>query len=206
MPSMRERWAIAGSTVVVGMLLGCSATPNPRGEATSTPTVAPSEEAPTPSASAPTDETGPSGFETRAHDGAGLAFDVAQGWELSGQARDLMLASSPDGGAVIMFHIAEPDQLEAALAAIRSTLAREVKDIYFGPNKQHELNGLTAEHATGAGKLAGRPVELGQLLVATPTQKVLVVVAVIEAAAPATAKRQARHTLESIRPQPAPSE
>ena len=101
-----------------------------------------------------------------------------------------------------MFHIAEPDDLERTLGAIRRTLASEVADAYFGPVTEKKLGSLTVEYASGAGKLEGRPVELGQLLVASPTGKVLVVVAVIEAAASVRSKREARHTLESISPKP----
>lgn len=144
----------------------------------------------------------PEAYVTRSHSGAGVAFDLGAAWKLSGEESATLLAASPDGQAVLMFHIADPDALDEALAAIEKALASDVKDAYFGPAAKKELSTLTAELATGAGKLEGRPVELGQLLVATPGGKVLIVVAVIEAAAPATSKRQARHTLESIRPAP----
>jgi hypothetical protein len=173
--------------------------PEPSGSESMAPAY--DDAAPLPSTEAPQPtEVGPS--ETRIHAGAGVAFDLGAGWMLSGEESSTLLAASPEGQAVLMFHVAEPDHLKQTLKAIRKTLAAEVKEAYFGPAKEKKLGELTVEYASGAGKLEGRPVELGQLLVATPTGKVLVVVAVIEAAAPATSKKQARHTLESIRPQP----
>jgi len=131
-----------------------------------------------------------------------VAFDLGRGWQLSGEESSTLLAASPEGRVVLMFHIAEPDDLDRALAAIRRTLAKEVADAYFGPVTEKKMADLTVEYASGAGKLDGRPVELGQLLVASPTGKVLVVVAVIEAGAPLASKKQARHTLESIQAKP----
>lgn len=161
------------------------------------------EPAPSASTAQPKVDT-PLTYGTQLHEGGGVAFDIAEEWKVSGEESGTLLASSPDGQAVLMFHIAEPEDLHKTLAAIRRTLAAEVKDIYLGPNKERKLGELTVEYASGAGKLEGRPVELGQLLVATPTGKVLVVVAVIEATAPSRAKKAARHTLESIRPPKTP--
>lgn len=158
-------------------------------------------DAPATASAAPSAAPGPAAYATRSHPGAGVAFDLGTTWKLTGVESATLLAASPDGQAVLMFHVADPETLDEALTAIRKALASDVEDAYFGPAAKKELSTMTAELSTGAGKLEGRPVELGQLLVATPTGKVLIVVAVIEAAAPTASKKQARHTLESIRPE-----
>ncbi len=144
----------------------------------------------------------PNAYEVRVHSGAGIAFELGAAWSLSGEESATLLATSPDERAVLMFHVSEPETLEQTLATIDEALAADVKDVYFGPATLRALGTLAAELATGAGNLAGQPVELGKLVVATPKLKVLVVVAVIQAAASPLSKKQARHTLESIREQP----
>lgn len=183
-------------------LVACTGAASDTPQPTPQPSPQPSEVEPPPVAPAPqVDPSEPTTYQTHLHEGGGVAFELGKGWQISGEESSTLLAASPEGQVVLMFHIAEPEALEAALKAIRRTLAAEVKDIYLGPNKERKLGELTVEYASGAGKLEGRPVELGQLLVATPTGKVLVVVAVIEATAPGRSKKEARHTLESIRPQ-----
>jgi hypothetical protein len=139
------------------------------------------------------------GFETHAHRGAGVAFDLARAWQLSGEETGTVLAASPEGQAFLMFVVTTAEEVDKANAAIQRALAQDVADVYFGPASEKRFGEMTAELATGAGRIEGRPVELAELIIATPTGAVLIVVAAIEAGAPPETKRQARITLESIR-------
>jgi hypothetical protein len=140
------------------------------------------------------------GFETHAHDGAGLAFDLARAWQLDKASQGTILATSPEGRAFLMFVVTEPENVDKANAAIKQSLSQDVAEVYFGPASEKRLGTLTAELAQGGGLIDKRPVELAELIIATPTGRVLIVVAAIEAGAPPETKRQARATLESIRP------
>ncbi len=200
--SISVSWALA---VCVGSLALACGPSTPDSHAPS-PTPAPAVDTSAPAVEREDTLPPTSEVTTHAHPRAKIAFDLGAGWELSGRETQTLLASSPEGRAILMFHVAEAATVDPTLAAIDKALADEVSDAYFGPAKSTALAGMTAEIANGAGKLrssqdgGGDPVELAKLVVATPSQNVLIVVAVVQLTASAAEKRAARSTLESLRP------
>ena len=100
--------------------------------------------------------------ETLTHSGAGLQFDVPEGWKTE-QAEDLLLASNADGDLVVMIFVAKAENAEEFLKGMDEELGKIVKDakITSGPTES-KLNGLDIEFVEGTGKCVSEKKAKGE--------------------------------------------
>jgi hypothetical protein len=100
---------------------------------------------------------------------ARLQLDVPTGWNVEGNPDGTGLTiSSPDGGAMLMFQALPPGQLSTALTEVNTLLSSLVTERVVGPPERLRLAGMDGVMADGHGKLNGKPIGVGLIVVRTP--------------------------------------
>ncbi len=112
------------------------------------------------------------------HADSGVVVDIPGNWKVSGDDHSLH-AETKDGLASLSFIVMGGDSVEAAMSALDGELNKMVQNLTHGAGEDLTVNGMQAHSVDGKGTVEGHPVEVGVMLIKTPTGKVLMVFGII---------------------------
>lgn len=112
------------------------------------------------------------------HADSGVVVDIPGNWKVSGDDHSLH-AETKDGLASLSFIVMGSDSVEAAMNALDAELGKIVQNLTHGAGEDITINGMQAHSVDGKGTVEGHPVEVGVMLVKTPTGKILLVFGII---------------------------
>ncbi|MBN1523678.1 MAG: hypothetical protein JW904_04275 [Spirochaetales bacterium] len=117
------------------------------------------------------------------HDDAGISMWFPDSWEVSIESQNYIFATHPTGEVGILYLVFDADEIETKLDALDKELENLVDDLEMIEDSMSEetLNGMNAMVTAATGTAGGIPVNIGVILVATPNEKVLLIVGMIEA-------------------------
>ena len=137
--------------------------------------------------------------DVRVHDEAGIELTVPSGWMSDGGADDLTIAD-PDDRCAITFIVMDASDLSDALSALDDELATYVEDLSMDDPSETTVNGMDAVFVDGTGYADGVDVDVGVMVVITPTGKALLVFGMVEAAYAADYEVDIDNVMNSLRP------
>ena len=119
---------------------------------------------------------GPLAFaEYYPYEEAGIGVDIPDNWSVNFNDNE-MEADAPDGSASIYLRIGSDSEVEAAWGELERSVESSVDNFEdSGDMETFSLNGMEAVAGDGTGLIDGVPVELGVMVVRTPTDKALLV-------------------------------
>ena len=143
----------------------------------------------------------PAAAEVKKHPTAKVEIDVPSTWKMDGKA-DVMTLADPTNEVGIILIVTEAKDLQKVVGELDKQLAKVATDIKWAKPKPEavKLNGMDALANRGTGKVSGKDANLGLLLVHTPADKILLVVAMVEAAKDAQHKAEIDKLISSIKP------
>jgi predicted Zn-dependent protease len=96
--------------------------------------------------------------KTFTHEGAGVTFDLPEGWKAEADGEQLTVAPA-GGGVSLVFWVTEEDDFDAAAKALGEELAKQIQELKFdGEPKADKHNGMDHAAVTGSGKVGGRDI------------------------------------------------
>lgn len=117
--------------------------------------------------------------ETYPHEEAGVSVEVPDAWDVDGDDTALE-ATSPDELTFLYFEVIDAKSLKDAVKEVKQSITEEVDN--YKPNgkfykeKINGLNALVLDSATG--EIEELPVEIGIMLVQSPTGKIVFVLGI----------------------------
>jgi hypothetical protein len=119
--------------------------------------------------------------DTRVHQKAKIQLWVPDHWDVEDGDDDMLLLSEPGGEAAVVFLVLKAKDLETALGAIDKEISKFVTDVQVqGEPEEMDVNGMPAVVIDAKGKVEGKKVDLGLMVVKTPAGKALLVLAMCE--------------------------
>ena len=119
--------------------------------------------------------------EVLPHEGAGVKVWVPDNWAKDGD-EDSLIVNDPNEEIMFAFLVVDASETEAALEALETELSEIVSNVQTEDDGEEiQLNGMDGFVLDGTGSVEGTPVELGVMLLETPSGKVLMVLAIVEA-------------------------
>lgn len=139
--------------------------------------------------------------EVKTHPTAKVAIDVPTGWKLNGNG-DVMTIADPTEEVGFILVVTDASDVDKVVANLDQRLAKVATDIKWASPKPEKstLNGMPALTNRGEGKVNGKNANLGLILVRTPADKVLLVVAAVESSKYAGHKADVQKLIASIKP------
>jgi hypothetical protein len=139
--------------------------------------------------------------EVKTHPTAKIELDVPSGWKMKG-AGDLMTIADPTEEVGFILVVADTKDMDKVVANLDQQLAKVATDIKWASPKPEKttLNGMPALTNRGEGKVNGKGANLGLILVRTPADKALLVVAAVESSKYAGHKAAVQKLIGSIKP------
>ena len=112
------------------------------------------------------------------HSDAGVQVNIPGNWKVTGDEHSLS-ASTKDDLAHLYFIVMPAESMEADLNSLDAELAKVVQGLTHGEAEKTELNGMEAIHVDGHGTVEGHGVEVGVMVVKSPTGKIVLVLGMI---------------------------
>src|ERR1041385_8377792 len=124
----------------------------------------------------------PASAEIKRHPTAKVEIDIPTGWNMQTPDKDVMFVTDPAQDVFAFFIVTDAKDVQKALQTLDEKLKGTLTDVKwaFSEPKKDKLNGMDAMYNKGEGKVKGKPVNLGLVLVHTPADKVLSVVAGVD--------------------------
>jgi predicted Zn-dependent protease len=96
--------------------------------------------------------------KTFTHEGAGVTFDVPDGWTAEPDGHQLTVAPA-DESIAIVFWVTEEEDFDAAAKALGAELAKQIKNLKLdGEPKADMHNGMGHAAVTGTGQVDGKDI------------------------------------------------
>lgn len=134
------------------------------------------------------------------HEEAGVSVNVPNNWDVDGD-NDSLEASSPDEMTFLFFQVLEAKNFEAAMQELVSSIQEEVDNFQpDGKLEERNLNGMNALVGDATGKIEGTPVELGVVIVESPSGKYIMVFGLTAAPDNNPYKKQVMQIMNSLKP------
>jgi hypothetical protein len=139
--------------------------------------------------------------EVKTHPTAKVEIDVPTGWKMNGNG-DVMTIVDPTNEIGMILVVTETKDVDKVVANLDQRLAKVATDIKWANPKPEKttLNGMPALTNRGQGKVNGKDANLGLILVRTPAEKALLVVAAVESAKYDGHKAEIQKLIGSIKP------
>ncbi|MCO4770069.1 MAG: hypothetical protein KDA24_08580 [Deltaproteobacteria bacterium] len=137
--------------------------------------------------------------ETLTHEPAKVEVDVPDGWT-SATEDDALTVESPDGAVLLLFQILDEDELDEALDEVDKEVGKVIRDFDGKKPESGKVNGMDAVAIEGTGRIEDVKVEVGLALLATPADKVLLVLGLAPTAEYRTNEKAIDAMVASIRP------
>lgn len=112
------------------------------------------------------------------HADAGVVVDIPGSWTVTGDEHSLS-ADTKDGHAHLSFIIMPAESVEAAMNALDAELSKSIQNLKHDAGRDVTINGMQGHSVDGTGTVDGHAVEVGVMILKTPTGKILVVFGVI---------------------------
>ena len=140
--------------------------------------------------------------DIKVHKGAQVQLDIPESWKVKGgQGSDDMILLDANEDMIIFLRVLDAKDLKQAAKDADAFIMKNVEQVKWnGKAKQDKLNGMTASVSEGTGKFKGADVELGALVVITPSKKPMLVFGVMDHSKSATLQPQINAFLASIKP------
>jgi predicted Zn-dependent protease len=124
---------------------------------------------------------GAAAAETKTHKEAGITIWVPDTWKSTSKA-DVLTIMDVKEEVAVTFVVLPADSMKVALAKLDEELAKFVTDIDTkgAKPKEKKINGMDAVLLDAVGKVGGKPVDIGVIILKTPTGKALFVLGIIE--------------------------
>ena len=103
---------------------------------------------------------------------------------------------------MFIVRVLEAAELKKAIDEVDKGIAKQVENAKWAGKKEDTLNGMGALKMLGSGTVKGKPVDLGLVLIETPSKKVLMVLLLLDHANAAAHKAEIDAFLTSIKPAP----
>lgn len=133
------------------------------------------------------------------HNDSGVSVDIPGNWTVTGDDHSLN-AQTKDGEAGLYFIVMPADSTQAALNALDAELNKVVQNLTHGEGEDITINGLEGRSIEGKGTVEGAPVEVGVLIVKTPSGKMLLVFGIISETGAKKHSKALTRILKSIKP------
>ena len=137
--------------------------------------------------------------EVKTHKAAQVSLDVPAGWKGQGDENNMVLLD-PKEEVMFVLRIVEGSELQKALNDADVFIAKQIEKPTWKDKKDVKLNGMNSITREGTGTYKGKPVDVGVLVIATPSKKFLLVLALIDHSAAAAHKTEVRAFVNSIKP------
>jgi len=139
--------------------------------------------------------------EVKVHKAAQVSIDIPTGWSMQAPDEQTLILMDPKQDVLIRLAVVEAADAEKAVNVTDAQVKQFVQDVKWGDKaKPTELNGLKGLRLKGEGKIQGKPVDLGVLILGTPSKKVLLVLALIDHATVAAHDAEITGFINSIKP------
>jgi hypothetical protein len=137
---------------------------------------------------------------TKTHEEAGVSVWIPDDWKGKGD-KNMMTIMDPKEDVALLFLVMNAPDLKKATDALDAELAKRVQDVKFeGKAQQTKLNGMDALTLDGTGKVQGKLVDLGVLVVKTPKNKIVLVLGMVNAEKKIEFKPTVRKIITSLKP------
>jgi hypothetical protein len=138
--------------------------------------------------------------EVKVHKGAKVQLDIPAEWKVQGKGDDMVLLDKNED-MIIILRVLEAKDLKEAAKAADAFMNKSVDGLkWTGKPQKHDLNGMQATVLEGTGKYKGQDVEVGALIVITPSKKAMLVFGVMDHSKSSTLQPQVDAFLPSIKP------
>ena len=139
--------------------------------------------------------------DVKPHKAAQISVDVPTGWKTQAPDVNTMLVTDPKEDLIFRMMILDEGDVQAALKTANEKIQKGYQDIKCPADmKPIKLNGMDAATQDCTGSRGGKPVDLGLLLVRTPSTKILMVLAVVDHSKLEAHKSEMTTFLLSIKP------
>jgi predicted Zn-dependent protease len=139
--------------------------------------------------------------EKKTHAEAKVSIDVPAGWKSEAEEHTLTM-SDPNEEAVIALMVVDAKDLEKAADALDKEIGNAVSDLKWdGEPSEVKVNGMDGMAVDGKGKIEGKAVDVGVLLVVSPAGKVVLVLGAVESSKAKKHEAQLEKILKSIKPE-----
>jgi predicted Zn-dependent protease len=139
--------------------------------------------------------------DTKIHKAAQVSVDVPAGWKFQAPDDNTMVLLDPKEDVLFRLIVIDAGDLEKAMKITDAQVKQVAQDVKWDDKgKPTKLNGMDAMTLEGKGTIKGKPVDLGVLIVQTPSKKVLMVLGLIDHAKMDAHKAEVQGFLGSIKP------
>ena len=116
------------------------------------------------------------------------------------ESEEALLVQDKDESAAVIFAVVEGDDLEKALDELDKELEKVVTEGEITGQEQVKINEMDAVLSHGKGKIEGTDAKLALVLVVTPKGKVMMGLAMVEAAKEAAYSKTFEEIFTGIKP------
>ncbi len=131
---------------------------------------------------------------------AGVTFKAPAGWTVKTD-KGATLVSSPDGAVTMQILAFGAADAEKAMAELEKTVTQKVKDFKeTSEAKEIEISGMKGVLGEAKGKVDGRDVEVGLMMLFTPSNRFFLMVTLVDPARATKHEKAFADFLQSIQP------
>ncbi len=139
--------------------------------------------------------------EVKVHKAGQVSVDVPTGWSLQAPDENTMIVMDPKQDVLVRLAIVDAADTEKAVNVTEAQVRQFVQDVKWSDKHTPiKLNGMNGIRLEGSGAIKGKPVDLGVLLVESPSKKVVLVLVLIDHATVAAHKAEVSAFLNSLKP------
>ena len=143
----------------------------------------------------------PAGAEIKRHPKAGVQIEVPDGWKAQTPNENTLTMTDPREEVGFVFVVVDATDVQKALKGLDAELARFVTNVTWEEKgKQVTVNGMEAITLSGEGFVSAREALVNVLVLATPTKRVVLAVALAEKSKFDAHVREIRFIQRSLRP------
>jgi hypothetical protein len=141
--------------------------------------------------------------DTKIYRAAQVQFDVRDDWKTD-TANDIVFVTDPKETVILVVQVLESSRLEKAIKDADTILKKYITAVHWHKKPtSRNLNGMKALAFDGSGVVKGDKVDIGALIVTTPSSKPMFIFGFQASSQSATLQPQVNALVESIRPAPA---
>jgi len=120
--------------------------------------------------------------EERVHEEAKVKLWIPDNWKAE-DGDDMLVITDPKEECMMMFMMLDVGSLEKAVDQLAEELSKVVKDLEAeGEAEETKVNGLDVVQLSAKGTVEGKAVDLGIMVILTPTGKAMLVFGMAETA------------------------
>jgi len=143
----------------------------------------------------------PAAAEIKKHPTANVEIDIPAGWTTNVKGENMIL-TDPTNDVAFILVVSEAKDFKNVVGDLDKKLANFATDIKWANPKPEatKLNGMDALANRGAAKVSGKDANIGLVVVQTPSNKILLVVVMVESSKYPAHKDEIQKLIASIKP------